>query len=310
MKDHFKFSESDFWKQMVIKTYHLPTKEIHVGKDKVTLFGAKELANSPFITDGGFAPDSVLKAENLNGITKPVLLKFRSPLSISNEIKHILIKDYFTYLLDLSGGKEEIWKTKVKSKTRNQVRKAQKISYETKFGGTELLNDFYTVISQAWRDLGTPTHSKRFYQNIILEAKLSKKFHAEFIVIYVDKKPASAAILISDGYSVHHPYAATLKKYNSISLNNALYWEIICHAVDNKIQFFDLGRSKNTQGTAIYKKSWGAEEIQLYYYYLNKSEHQNEEENKVVKLMIEIWKKLPVKIANLIGPKIISKVLK
>ena len=89
-----------------------------------------------------------------------------------------------------------------------------------------------------------------------------------------------------------------------------MYWEIIGHAIEKGISFFDLGRSKNDQGTAVYKKSWGAEEVQLYYYYLNKSSHQNEEENKIVQFLIEIWKKLPLKIANFMGPKLIYKVLK
>ena len=310
MNAHFKFSESEFWKEMVQKTYRLPTSEITVGGEKVTLYGKKELSNSPYITDGGFADEEILTQENLSGITQPILLKYRSTLNISPEIEHVLVSDYFTYLLEISGGKEEVWNKKVKSKTRNQVRKAQKTNYVVKIGKTELLDDFYRVISKAWRDLGTPTHSKKFYENILREAEKSEKYNAELILIYVDKKPASAAILIYDDFSIHHPYAATLKNYNAISLNNALYWEIISFATEKKIQFFDLGRSKKNQGTSGYKKSWGAEEIQLYYYYLNKSKHQNEEESGFVKLMIEIWKKLPLPIANFLGPKIICNVLK
>ncbi len=312
MKLQNKFSDSRFWKNMALKTYPLTSKEITYGEDNIILCGTSEmLVNSPYITDGGMMSETVsISKKDLNGISTPILLKYRSPLHISNDIKYTLVSDYFTFILDLKGGKEEVWKKSVKSKTRNQVRKAQKANYTVRFGTLDLLDDFYTVISTAWRDLGTPTHSKDFYQNIIQELEKSQDFSAEFIVMYIDGKPASAACLIKDPFAVYHPYAATLKQYNHLSLNNALYWEIICHAIESGISYFDLGRSKNNQGTATYKKSWGAEEVQLYYYYLNKSSHQNEEENRVVQFLIQVWKKLPLKVANFLGPKFIYKVLK
>ena len=312
MKLQNKFSDSEFWKNAVLKTYPLLSKEINFGNDKIILSGTKNmLVNSPYITDGGKLDESIsLSKKDLNGITTPILLKYRSPLKISADIDFVLVEDYFTFSLDLRGGKENVWKNSVKSKTRNQVRKAQKANYTVKFGTLDLLDDFYTVISAAWRDLGTPTHSKDFYKNVIEELGKSEEYSAEFMVMYIDGKPASAACLIQDPTAIYHPYAATLKQYNHLSLNNALYWEIIGHAIEKGISFFDLGRSKNDQGTAVYKKSWGAEEVQLYYYYLNKSSHQNEEENKIVQFLIEIWKKLPLKIANFMGPKLIYKVLK
>lgn len=312
MKLQNKFSDSEFWKNVVQKTYPLLSREITFGTDKILLSGTKNMmVNSPYITDGGKLDESAsLSKEDLNGITTPILLKYRSPLKISGDIDHVLVDDYFTFLLDLRGGKDEVWNQSVKSKTRNQVRKAQKENYAVKFGTFELLDDFYTVISTAWRDLGTPTHSKDFYKNIIEQLAESEDFSAEFIVIYIDGQPASAACLIQDPTAVYHPYAATLKKYNHLSLNNALYWEIISHAIEKKISFFDMGRSKKNQGTAPYKKSWGAKEVPLFYYYLNKTAHQNEEENKIVQILIQVWKKLPLKIANFMGPKFIYKVLK
>lgn len=312
MKLQNKFSDSRFWQDMALKTYPLANKEITFGNSTIILSGTKEMfVNSPYITDGGKMDDSIsLSKKDLNGIITPILLKYRSPLNISEDVNHVLIKDYYTFLLDLSAGKEEVWKKSVKSKTRNQVRKAQKANYTVKFGTLDLLDDFYKVISTAWRDLGTPTHSKEFYKNIILELGKSEDYSAEFIVMYIGNRPVSAACLIQDPTAIYHPYAATLKQYNHLSLNNALYWEIICHAIEKGISFFDLGRSKKDQGTSSYKKSWGAEEVQLYYYYLNKTAHQNEEENKIVQFLIQVWKKIPLKIANYMGPKFIYKVLK
>ena len=312
MKLQNKFSDSNSWKDIALKTYPLKSKEISFGKDTILLSGTKEmLVNSPYITDGGTLDETItLSKKDLNGISTPILLKYRSPINISDDISNVLIKDYFTFTLDLSAGKEEVWNNSVKAKARTHVRKAQKSGYTVKFGTLDLLDDFYTVISTAWRDLGTPTHGKEFYKNIVVELGKSKDFFAEFIVMYIDGKPAGAACLVQDSHSIYHPYAATLRDYNHLSLNSGMYWEIICHAIEKNITTFDLGRSKKQQSTVSFKKSWGAVQIQLYYYYLNKSTHQNEEENKVVQFLIQVWKKLPVRIANFLGPKIIYKVLK
>lgn len=310
MLKHFKFSESDFWRKAVINTYKLYTKDVILAGEKITLYKTTEYSNSPYITDGGNMANLRINKVDFEGIKDVILLKFRSKLSLSKEIPHILIEDYVTYTLDISGGLDDIWNNKVKSKTRNQVRKAEKSNYQVKIGGVELLKDFYSIISKAWLDLGTPTHSSRFYKNIIIQAEQSSEYNAKFIILYIDNKPASASILIYDDYSLHHPYAATLKKYNYLSLNNGLYWEIIKFAVSQNLKVFDLGRSKRTQTTATYKKSWGAAEVQLYYYYINTTTHRNEEDNKFVQLMVKLWKKLPLNFANFLGPSLIKNILK
>ncbi|GAB0155127.1 hypothetical protein CHRYSEOSP005_03870 [Chryseobacterium sp. Alg-005] len=312
MKHWFKFAEKEDWKNIVSKTYRLDIKTMNVQGNTVNLYGNGSLySNSPYITDGGsFDFGKPLSKNDFGTIDKPILIKTRSKIEVSNDFDHVLVQDYFTYLLDLSQGEDFVWNNKVKSKTRNQVRKAEKLDYTVKTGKTELLDDFYKVISTAWRDLGTPTHSKDFYKNIVEGFTKESGYNAEFMIMYLNKEPVSVACLIYDDHAIHHPYAATLKEYNKHSLNNALYWNIIRFAIRKNIQFFDLGRSRNDQGTAIYKLSWGAEPVQLYYYYFNKTTHKNDEDGKLVNFLIDMWKKLPLSLANFMGPKIIYKVLK
>lgn len=312
MKQWYKFAEGKHWKNIVAKTYSLDIKTLNIQGNEINLYGNGSLfSNSPYITDGGvFKFEKPLSKDDFKDINKPILIKTRDKINISENFNHILIKDYFTYLLDLSGGEDFVWNKKVKSKTRNQVRKGEKLNYTVKTGKAELLDDFYKVISTAWRDLGTPTHSKDFYRNIVEGFTEDSPYKAEFIIMYLDHKPVSAACLIYDDHAIHHPYAATLKEYNKYSLNNVLYWNIIKFAIGKKIPFFDLGRSREDQGTAIYKISWGAEPVQLYYYYFNKTHHKNDEDGKLIHFLINMWKKLPLALANFMGPKLIYKVLK
>lgn len=311
MKKPFSFAETEDWKTIVEKTYPLETKTIQIQGQKINLYGnGSYFSNSPYITDGGdFDFPNPISKNVFEEIKKPILIKTRKKIEVHQEVDFFLDTDNFTFLLDLTKGKDYVWSKLVKSKTRNQVRKTEKLNYTVKTGKTELLDDFYSIISTAWRDLGTPTHGKNFYKNIV-EGLGTSGYNGEFIILYLNNEPASAACLIYDDYSLHHPYAATLKKFNKYSLNNALYWSIICFALDKKISFFDLGRSRKDQGTAIYKLSWGAEIVPLYYYYFNKTSHKNDEDSKVVKFLINLWKKLPLFVANFLGPKLIYKVLK
>lgn len=308
----FSFAESTFWKNMVQKTYPLKVKSLSVQNININLFdNGTYLSNSPYITDGGvFNFEKPLSKSDFQDIQKPILLKSRNEINVDSSFKHILVKDYFTFLLDLSKGEEDVWKNKVKSKTRNQVRKGEKADFVVKFGKTELLEDFYKVISSAWRDLGTPTHGKSFYGNIVTTFPEDSDYGSCFCVIYIQNKPVSAACLIYDSNSLHHPYAATLKEYNQLCMNNVLYWNIMKFAISKNIHYFDLGRSRKDQSTVPFKQSWGAEPVQLYYYYFNKTEHTNDEDNKITKFLIQCWKKLPLPIANFLGPKLIYKVMK
>lgn len=312
MYNHQHFAGTTGWKEMVTKTYAVKVKETYIQGHKIFFYSnGTEFSNAPYITDGGvFQFDKAITSQDFKDFKKPVLLKSRSELLVHENLSHIIIKDYFTFVLDLKGGKDDVWKNKVKSKTRNQVRKTEKLNLDVKFGKTELLDDFYKVISQAWRDLGTPTHSKDFYKNIMLYVNDPQSYNSLFIVIYTEGKPVSGACLIFDQYSIHHPYAATLKEFNKYSINNALYWEIIQFAIEKKIEVFDLGRSREGQSTIPFKLSWGAIPVPLYYYYFNKVTHRNEEDGKIVLFLINLWKKLPLCLANFLGPKIIYKVLK
>lgn len=311
MSGKIHFSETEVWKDVVLKTYSLKHQKITIQGQVFQFIGNGKLwSNSPYITSGGhFSFKNEIAKKDII-INEPILIKSSSEIKFNSDLKPILVKDYFTYILDLSGGKEEIWSKKLSTKSRNQVRKSEKFRYTKKIGGLELLEDYYQLISTAWRDLGTPTHSKDFYKNIIKECDGNKGIQACFIVLYDGDLPVSGACLIFDADTIYHPYAATLKVYNKYSLNNALYWNIILFALEKNLIFFDIGRSRKTQGTSKYKLTWGAEEQQLYYYYLNKDSHNNDEDGKFIHFLINMWKKLPLKIANFLGPKLIYKVLK
>ena len=74
------------------------------------------------------------------------------------------------------------------------------------------------------------------------------------------------------------------------------------------IRIFDYGRSKRDTGSFSFKKNWGFEPTPLHYEYcLYKRDGlpQNNPSNPKYRLFIAAWRRLPVGLANVIGPNIV-----
>lgn len=191
------------------------------------------------------------------------------------------------------------------SKVRAQYKKADEFSPEARIGKQELLDDFYRVFAQNMRDLGTPVYAKNWFRNIIN----SKELDANIIVVYVNKKPVSCGFLVSYGDLMEIPWASTLKSANKYNTNMWMYRKILSFAIAKGCQYFDFGRSTLEAGTYKFKKQWGAEPCQHYWYCIlppNTPRPELNPDNPKLKLFVALWKWLPLWVANLIGPQIIK----
>jgi len=273
------------------------------------------MTTSPFVTDTEFpqmdklarseyADKSIELCEKLRA--SYLLIKTRLPeLACSLGGKFEVTEGFITTILHIDKGEDCVWKHLISSKVRNHVRKGYRAKPEIKWGRCELLSDFYHVISSTQTQLGTPVHSRKFFSNII-------RYHpnTSFIVIYLSKVPVSASLIFLKETQLYHPCAGTVKKYRPSSINNVLYWEIIKYGIANECDVFDMGRSFKGSGNERFKRSWGGNEIQLYYcYYLNRNKKIPNYNSKAMKLLTTAWKNLvPVCLAKKIGPTFIKSV--
>jgi len=72
---------------------------------------------------------------------------------------------------------------------------------------------------------------------------------------------------------------------------------------------FDFGRSKAATGAFAFKKNWGFEPQWLEYEYHLRAGCSLPDKNPLnpkYALLIEAWKRLPLPLANLIGPFLVS----
>lgn len=307
---------NSIWAESTKLIYNLKLVKITVGDSTIDLCKYKTLfSTAPYASYGGVwiknENDIQGLIEELRKIKKqfnPNYILLKADSDYFKEFPGVFQLDlsYSTFILDLRNGKDEIWKQKLNKKTRNQTRKGLKQDLDIQLGEMELFEDYFSIISKCWRDLGTPTHSRSFHKAIVQGYGENSKL----IVLYHNGKPVSTAMLLICKNTIHHPFAATIKKYNHLSINNVLYWEIIEFACKNKLEFWEMGRSPKGSGGAKFKLSWGAEEKQLYYYYLvNDKGDIPKYNNKLTKFATGVWKYFPLSIANYLGPKFIRKVL-
>ncbi len=211
-------------------------------------------------------------------------------------------EDKETFWLPLKDA-DGVWKG-LDAKVRNQVRKAQKAGLVCQFGREELLPEFYRVFSRNMRDLGTPVWDIALFENILgAFPKIS-----EIALIRLRDEAIGGGLVLVFKDTVYMPSASSLRPYFHLCPNNLLYWEVIKRGCDHGYRYFDFGRSTVGSGTYQFKKQWGATVKPLHWQYVllsGKHVPQLNPSNPRFKFLIEVWKRLPLPVANWLGPRIV-----
>jgi len=203
---------------------------------------------------------------------------------------------------------DDLWK-EFSPKVRNQVRKAEKNGLVTERGGIELVEDFFQVYSLNMRDLGSPSHSLKFFHTL-LEALGDR---ANIYCTRHEGAAVGAGLVLDNRPSLDIPWASSLLAYNRLCVNHAMYWQILSDACEAGYERFHFGRSDVGSGQHKFKKQWGAEEQPLsWLQYTPQSKPAGQENSTAMKekfgLAQQIWAKLPLPVAQRLGPFIIRHV--
>jgi FemAB-related protein (PEP-CTERM system-associated) len=103
-------------------------------------------------------------------------------------------------------------------------------------------------------------------------------------------------------------YAGDDEDARHLAANDFKYWELMRRACERGLKVFDYGRSKQGTGSFAFKKNWGFEPQPLHYEYcLYKRDRipQNNPANAKYRLFIEAWRRMPIGLANWLGPHIV-----
>lgn len=222
------------------------------------------------------------------------------------ELKWACQQHKIAMLLKLPETADQLWKD-IGSKRRAQIKRPKKEGAVVKQGGIELLDDFYSVFCKNMRDLGTPVYGKSWFE-AILQA-FPEQCH--LIVVILDNQPVAACFLIRHGDTIDIPWASSLREVNRFGVNMLQYWEALEYSIEQGCKYFDFGRSNKGAPTVRFKKQWGAEEKQLHWYQWTPEQTETvriDPHSGKFSLATKIWQKLPLPLANALGPMIVKNI--
>lgn len=312
--DQATFFHLSGWKKVIEESFGHRTYFLFIEKDreiqgilplahvKSVLFG-NNLVSLPFCVYGGIVANSREAYQNL----LDAACRLSNDLKVDSlELRNVDQKQegwetknlYVTFRKEIPSDSEDILKF-IPNKQRAVVRKGIKAG---------LISDvdwdwkrIYRVYSESVRDLGTPVFSSKYFR--ILGETFGEQCRS-LLVTHSGKDVAGVLSFYFKGQVLPY-YAGSTEAARPLYAHGFMYWDLMRRAAEEGIRIFDFGRSKVDTGSYGFKKNWGFQPEPLFYdYYLVKAEKvpQVNPSNPRYQLFIDSWKKLPLSVANKLGP--------
>ena len=130
---------------------------------------------------------------------------------------------------------------------------------------------------------------------------------ADILVIWNGDQPISAVLSLYHKGAVMPYWGGGTWDARRLRANDRMYYELMLHARQRGCDRFDFGRSKTDSGAYHFKRNWGFEPEPLSYgVWTAPGEPVRDADPTSSKhaARIELWKRLPLALANRIGPHI------
>ena len=272
-------------------------------------FGGGRLVSLPYLDSAGIlASDGAAESALLEAAQRIArergarALEIRNAEPLRSLDEALPPQNRVNLVLGLETTVEAQWQG-LRAKVRNQTRKAEREGLSIAEGSNaDLLDAFYSIFCINMRDLGSPVHARRFF------AEIASAFgeRLRIIVVQSEGRPIGGLMALRRGRTVHVPWASTLRSERARCPNNLIYWEALRWAVEVGASRFDFGRSPLESGTYRFKRGWGAEEEPMAWMTFGPDGRLETPsatgENRRLQQLSSIWTRLPVSLANRIGP--------
>lgn len=196
-------------------------------------------------------------------------------------------------------------------KLRSQVRKAEKNGLTSEVvTGAAAVAEFYDVYSRNMRRLGSPPHSRGWFDAIHRHYSANQDMF--IVIVRHEGKAVGAGWVLLCGDKAVIPWASTLADYNPLAPNMLLYWAIQSHLCETGVRQFDFGRSTYGEGTYKFKKQWGAVPVALDWKEWDAQgvapivapATSGGAKSSLRPLVESAWQKLPLAVTNSLGPRL------
>jgi FemAB-related protein (PEP-CTERM system-associated) len=271
------------------------------------IFGGCFLTSLPYFNYGGALADSdeiaqalMARAVEIGQQQNAKYIEFRdvTPRSGAWQVR----TDKVSMILDLTADTQMLGKN-IGAKLRSQIRRPDRDNPQVHSGGAELLPAFYDVFRKNMHNLGTPVLPLAFFKTVMQSAGE----HCAIITLEKNGRAMAAALLVMNGQGMEIPWACCLEEAKPAGYNMKLYWECLAFSINKGCARFDFGRSTQDSGTYRFKAQWGAKPLQLHWHRwpcASEASSAAAPAGKGRDLLANTWRKLPLFMANYIGPAI------
>lgn len=192
--------------------------------------------------------------------------------------------------------------TAIPRKARAEVRKGLGFGHRVTIGrGAVDLAAHYACYSASVRNLGTPVFPKRLFA-AMLEAFPDS---SDILTVWQGDTPLASVLSFYHDGAVMPFWGGGEFAARAARANEVMYYELMLHAPRQGMTRFDFGRSKTGSGPFAFKKNWGFDPQPLTYgaWTAPGAPPRNiDPTDASYSRKIELWKKLPLPIANMLGP--------
>lgn len=207
---------------------------------------------------------------------------------------------YATFVKDLPDNEKEVLKS-LRDRSR-LIRRAREFGLEARVGRSAAdLASHFEAYSASVRNLGTPIYPRGLFSAMLEEFRED----ADILTVFKEGRIFSSVLSFYFKGAVKPYWGGGTREARDVRANDFMYYMLMCHGSRRGCARFDFDRSKVGTGPYVYKKLWGFEPQQLVYGVRSANGAEPRDINPLnpkYRLKIAMWQRLPLPVANRIGP--------
>ena len=278
----------------------LPLSEIHS-----PVFG-RMLASSGFAVGGGPIADDAQTAEALCRAAQELAARLSCP---TIELRGGLAPPGWLTREDSHCGfsaplaaDDDAQLNAIPRKQRAEVRKGLANALDVSIGtasGDRAVH--YAVYAESVRNLGTPVFPRALFDAVL------ERLDADILTVSHKGEPLASVLTVYHSGAALPYWGGGTAAARALRANDRMYFELMRHARARGCTTFDFGRSKTGSGAYHFKRNWGFEPTPLRYASWTApgaTARDADPRSERHSVRIALWKRLPLPIANRLGPPI------
>ena len=284
-------------------TAYLPLTEIHS-----PLFG-RMLASSGFAVGGGLLADNPGHAAAMFTALEELALRLSCPaidlrggvLPLRRAGWTIKQHSHCGFVQPLAAD-DEAQLAQIPRKQRADLRKGLAGDLTVTIGTSAAERTaHYAVYAHSLRNLGTPVFPAALFNAVLDEFGAA----ADILTVWNGADPVASVLSLYHDGAVLPYWGGGTHAARRLRANDRMYYELMLHARRRGCHRFDFGRSKTHSGAYDFKRNWGFEPEPLSYAQWTAPGAVARDADPTSarhSARIAVWKRLPLRLTNLIGP--------